>query len=137
MISRSSKLRRLRLWDVIFYDEDEIVDLETIAVCLPQLSHLSLSYDLRDGVLHYGLQGSSHLENVTFLELGWTLINDLFIHFVEGLLKRCPSLKKLVIHGVVSEAKTQEECQTFANFTSSIVQLMRQYMYVEVQFEYE
>ncbi|VVA29476.1 PREDICTED: F-box/LRR-repeat [Prunus dulcis] len=116
---------------------DEIVDLETIAVCLPQLSHLSLSYDLRDGVLHYGLQGSSHLENVTFLELGWTLINDIFIHFVEGLLKRCPSLKKLVIHGVVSEAKTHEECQTLANFTSSIVQLMRQYMYVEVQFDYE
>ncbi|ONI01242.1 hypothetical protein PRUPE_6G129400 [Prunus persica] len=114
---------------------DEIVDLETIAVCLPQLSHLSLSYDLRDGVLHYGLQGSSHLENVTFLELGWTLINDIFIHFVEGLLKRCPSLKKLVIHGVVSEAKTHEECQTLANFTSS--NLMRQYMYVEVQFEYE
>lgn len=137
MISRLSKLRRLRLWDVIFYDEDEIVDLETIAVCLPQLSHLSLSNDLRDGVLHYGLQGSSHLENVTFLELGWTLINDLFIHFVEGLLKRCPSLKKLVIHEVVSEAKTHEECQTLANFTSSIVQLMRQYMYVEVQCEYE
>ncbi|KAK9280711.1 hypothetical protein L1049_014409 [Liquidambar formosana] len=137
MISRSSKLRRLRLWDVMFDDEDEIVDLETIAVCFPQLSHLSLSYDLRDGVLHYGLQGSSYLENVIVLELGWTVINDLFSLWVEGLLKRCPNLKKLVIHGLVSEAKSHEECHMLANFTSSIIRLSRKYMYVDVQFEYE
>ncbi|KAK6936214.1 F-box domain [Dillenia turbinata] len=137
MISRSSKLRQLRLWDVVFDEEDEIVDLETIAVCFPQLSHLSLSYDLRDGVLHYSLQGYSQLENVLMLELGWTVINDLFSHWVAGLLKRCPNLKKLVIYGVVSEAKTHEECQMLANFTSSIVQLMRKYIHVEIQFEYE
>ncbi|KAG5239356.1 F-box/LRR-repeat protein [Salix suchowensis] len=120
-----------------FDDEDEIVDLETIAVCFPQLSHLALSYDLRDGVVNYGLQGSSHLENVIVLELGWTIINDLFSHWVEGLLKLCPNLRKLVIHGVVSEAKSHEECQILANFTSSIVQLMRKYMHVDVQFDYE
>ncbi|CAL5426308.1 unnamed protein product [Camellia sinensis] len=137
MISKSSKLRRLRLWDVVFDDEDEIVDLETIALCFPQLSHLALSYDLRDGLLHYGLQGSSHLENVIVLELGWTVVNDLFTHWVSGLLKRCPNLKKLVIHGIISEAKTHAECQMLANFTSSIVQLMRKYMHVDVQFEYE
>lgn len=141
MISKSSKLRRLRLWDVVFDDEDEIVDLETIAVCFPQLAHLALSYDLRDdlrdGVIHYGLQGSTFLENVSVLELGWTVVNDLFADWVAGLLKRCPNLKKLVIHGVVSEAKTHEECQMLANFTSSIVQLMRKYMHVDVQFEYE
>ncbi|KAJ6410176.1 hypothetical protein OIU84_009636 [Salix udensis] len=137
MISKSSKLTKLRLWDVVFDDEDEIVDLETIAVCFPQLSHLALSYDLRDGVVNYGLQGSSHLENVIVLELGWTIINDLFSHWVEGLLKLCPNLRKLVIHGVVSEAKSHEECQMLANFTSSIVQLMRKYMHVDVQFDYE
>ncbi|KAI7983941.1 F-box/LRR-repeat protein [Camellia lanceoleosa] len=137
MISKASKLRRLRLWDVVFDDEDEIVDLETIALCFPQLSHLALSYDLRDGLLHYGLQGSSHLENVIVLELGWTVVNDLFTHWVSVLLKRCPNLKKLVIHGIISEAKTHEECQMLANFTSSIVQLMRKYMHVDVQFEYE
>ncbi|KAF9676377.1 hypothetical protein SADUNF_Sadunf09G0132300 [Salix dunnii] len=137
MISKSSKLAKLRLWDVVFDDEDEIVDLETIAVCFPQLSHLALSYDLRDGVVNYGLQGSSHLENVIVLELGWTIINDLFSHWVEGLLKLCPNLRKLVIHGVVSEPKSHEECQILANFTSSIVQLMRKYMHVDVQFDYE
>lgn len=137
IISRSSKLKKLRLWEVVFNDEDEIVDLETIAVCFPKLSHLSLSYDLRDGVLHYGLQGDSNLDSVVVLELGWAVINDLFSDWVEGLLKRCPNLEKLVIFGVISEIKNHEECQTLANFTSSIVQLMRKYLHVEVQFEYE
>lgn len=137
MISKSSKLRRLRLWGVVFDDEDEVVDMETISVCFPRLTHLSLSYDLKDVVLHCGLQGSTHLENVVVLELGWTVINDLFSEWVAGFLERCPNLKKLVIYGVVSEAKTHEDCQTLANFTSSIVRLMRKYMYVEVDFEYE
>ncbi|XP_044483686.1 F-box/LRR-repeat protein At1g67190-like [Mangifera indica] len=136
MISRSSRLKRLRLWDVVF-DDDEIIDLETIAVCFPQLTHLSLSYDLRDGAIHYGLQGSSNLEHVIVLELGWMVINDLFSHWVEGLLKRCPNLKRIVIFGVVSEIKNHEECLMLGNFTSSIVQLMRKYLHVEVQFEYE
>uniref|UniRef100_A0A5B7AR14 F-box domain-containing protein n=1 Tax=Davidia involucrata TaxID=16924 RepID=A0A5B7AR14_DAVIN len=137
MISRSSKLRRLRLWGVVFDNEDEVVDLETVSVCFPLLSHLSLCYDLRDGALQYGLQGPFQLENVVVLELGWTVISDLFSLWVAGLLERCPNLTKLVIYGVVSEAKTHEECQLLANFTSSIVRLMRKYMHVEVQFEYE
>ncbi|XAR60134.1 hypothetical protein NMG60_11033386 [Bertholletia excelsa] len=137
MTSNSSKLRRLRLWDVVFEDEDEIVHFETIALSFPLLTYLALSYDLKAGLLHYGLEGSSHLENVTVLELGWIVVNDLFVHWVSGLLQRCPNLKKLIIHGFVSEAKTHEECQMLANFTSSIIQLMRKYMNVEVQFQYE
>ncbi|XP_068340024.1 F-box/LRR-repeat protein At1g67190-like isoform X1 [Pyrus communis] len=134
MISKSSNLKRLRLWGVVFDDEDEVVDLETVSVCFPQLTHLSLSYDLRDVC---GLQGSSSLENVVVLELGWTIISELFSDWVAGLLERCPNLKKLVIYGLVSEAKSHEECQVLASFTSSIVRLMRKYLHVEVQFEYE
>lgn len=137
IILRSTKLRKLRLWDVIFDDEDGIVDLETIAVGFPQLSHLSLSYELTDGVHHYDLQGSSRLENVTTLELGWNVISDLFSGWVKELLKRCPNLQNLVIKGVVSEVKTHEECKILAKFTSSIVQLMRKYAHVQVQFEYD
>lgn len=137
MISRSSKLRRLRLWGVVFDDEDEVVDLETISSCFPLLSHLSLCYDLKDGAVQYGLQGPFQFENVVVLELGWTVIGDLFSHWVAGLLERCLNLKRLVIYGVVSEAKTHEECQMLANFTSSIVRLMRKYLHVEIQFEYE
>lgn len=137
MISRSSNLKILRLWDVMFDDEDDIVDLETIAICFPYLSHLSLSNDMRDGVIHYGLEGSYQLHNVVALEVGWTVINDLFSQWVEDLLQRCPNLEKLTIHGTVSDSKTHEECQILANFTSSIVRLMRQYMHIDVHFEYE
>ncbi|GER54221.1 F-box family protein [Striga asiatica] len=137
MISRSSKLRKLRLWGVVFDDEDEFVDIETISSCFPLLRHLSLSYDLREAALQYGLQGSFVLDNVIVLELGWTVISDLFSTWVSGLLEKCPHLSKLVIHGVVSETKTHEECNMLASFTSSIVRLMRKYMHVEVQFEYE
>ncbi|KAK7267975.1 hypothetical protein RIF29_20656 [Crotalaria pallida] len=137
MISKASNLHRLRLWGVVFDDEDEVVDLETISVCFPRLLHLSLSYDLRDGVLNYGLQGSSLLVNVAVLELGWTSISDLFSEWVAGLLERCPNLKKLTIYGFVSEVKTHEECQIFAKFTEFIIHLGRKYMHVKVEFEYE
>ncbi|XP_072964512.1 F-box/LRR-repeat protein At1g67190 [Typha angustifolia] len=137
MISRSSKLRRLRLWGIVFDDEDEFVDSETIAISFPQLRHLSLSYELRDGLLNFSLQDSSPLENVLVLELGWTVISEQFGPWVFGMIERCPNLKKLVIHGVLSEAKTREERQILANFTSFIVRLMRKYVHVDVQFEYE
>ncbi|KAL6337010.1 hypothetical protein AAG906_036324 [Vitis piasezkii] len=139
MISRSSKLKRLRLWGVVFDDEDEVVDLEAISVYFPQLTHVSLRYDLRDGDLRdgYGLQGSTHLENVVVLELGWTVISNLFSPWVAGLVDRCPNLKKLIIFGIISEVKSHEECLILANFTSFIVRLMRKYSHVEVQFEYD
>lgn len=137
MISRSSKLKKLRLWGVVFDDEDEIVDMETISSCFPLLNHLSLNYDLKEAAVQYGLQGSFVLDNVILLELGWTVISDLFTIWVSGLLEKCPHLRKLVIHGVVSETKTHEECNMLANFTSSIVRLMRKYLHIEVEFEYE
>lgn len=137
MMSRASKLRRLRLWSVVFDDDDEIVDLETTAVCFPHLRHLSLGYDLKDGLLHYGLQGSSPFENVLVLELGWAVISEQFGHLVVGMIERCPNLKKLVIHGVLSDVKTREERQLLANFTSFMVCLMRKYVHVDLQFEYE
>ncbi|KAK9156734.1 hypothetical protein Scep_003320 [Stephania cephalantha] len=136
MISRSSRLRKLQLWCVVFED-DEILDLETIATCFPQLNQLSLSFDLKDNLVHYAVQGSSQLENLAVLELGWITICDVFSYWLGGLLERCPNLKKLVIRGSVSQSKSNEECRVLANFTSYIVRLMRKYMHVEVQFEYD
>ncbi|XP_028223691.1 F-box/LRR-repeat protein At1g67190-like [Glycine soja] len=137
MISKASKLYKLWMWGVVFDDEDEVVDIETISVCFPQLTHLSLSYDLRDGVLHYGLQGLSCLMNVVVLELGWTVISDLFSVWVAALLEGCPNLKKLIIYGFVSEVKTHEECQILARFSEFILQLGRKYGHVKFEFEYE
>lgn len=137
MISKAANLCKLRLWGVIFDDEDEVMVLETISSCFPRLTHLSLSYDLKDGVLHYGLQGRSLLVNVVMLELGWTAINELFQDWVAGLVEKCPNLKRLLIHGVVSEVKTHEECQIFAKFTESILHLGRKYINVKIEFDYE
>ncbi|XP_076960833.1 F-box/LRR-repeat protein At1g67190-like [Bidens hawaiensis] len=141
IISKSSKLRRLRLWNVVFDDEVDFVDLESIALCFPELNYLALSYELRDelkeGVLSYSLQGSSPMVNVTALDVGWTVLDEHFADWVACLLERCLNLKKLVIHGVVSESKTHVECHMLASFTSSIVQLLRKYIHVDVQFVYE
>ncbi|CAM8916635.1 unnamed protein product [Rhodiola kirilowii] len=163
MISKSSSLMKLRLWNSKvtlengnedeFEDTDEdsdedlvtnhisthhlnhfSVDLETVAFSFPKLSHLCLNYNLSDGTLNHSVQGSSYLTNVTVLELGWTVLTDVFSEWVESLLKRCPNLKRLIIHGVISDARSQDKCHTLANFTSSMVLLMRSYMHVEVQF---
>jgi hypothetical protein len=137
MISKASNLKKLRLWSVVFDNEDEVVDIETISACFPRLTHLSLSYDLKDGVLHYGLQGLSSLRNVVVLELGWTTISDLFSVWVAGLLEGCPNLKKLVIYGYIAEAKTHEELQTFARFSEFMLQLGRKYSHIKFDFVYE
>ncbi|CAA7405369.1 unnamed protein product [Spirodela intermedia] len=137
MICKSSGLRKLRLWGIIFDDEDDAVDIETIAGFFPSLRELSLSFDLREGLLQEGLQGATQLGSLAVLELGWNVITDQFGQWVAGMLGRCPELKKLVVHGVVSEAKTHEECQTLADFTSFMVSLMRKYMHIDVRFEYE
>ncbi|CAM8910207.1 unnamed protein product [Rhodiola kirilowii] len=125
MISKSSSVRKLRLWNsnvklengnsdsYEFEDTDEYsdedlgtnqistpqlnhysVDLETIAVSFPTLSHLCLNYNLRDGTLNHSVQGSSYLINVTVLELGWTVLTAVFSEWVESLLIRCPNLKR-------------------------------------------
>ena len=103
--------------------------MEPIALCFPQLSNLALSCDVRNDLLHCGLQGLSHLEVI--LDLRWTVVNDLFTHGVSGLHKQCTNLKKLVIRCLILKAKTHEEHQILANFTSSIVQIMRNYMHVD------
>ncbi|CAJ2632367.1 unnamed protein product [Trifolium pratense] len=137
MISKASNLKKLRLWSVVFDNEDEVVDIETISACFPRLTHLSLSYDLKDGVLHYGLQGLSSLMNVVVLELGWTTISDLFSVWVAGLLEGCPNLKKLVIYGYIAEVKPHEELQTFSRFSEFMLQLVRKYSHVKFDFHYE
>lgn len=138
MISKASMLKKLRLWGVAFDDNDEeVVDLVTISISFPKLSHLSLSYDLRHRAFHHNLQKPFQMENVTILELGWSDISEFFSDWVAKLLERCPKLKKLIICGVVSETKSHEECQTLAHFTTSFIQLMRKYVHIEVQFDFE
>lgn len=102
MITKAGKLKRLRLW-ALSIAEDDIMDLETVAVSFPCLSRLSLSYDLGDGIYQHALRGSSVLEKVAVLELGTSKIHDLFAQWISGFLERCPNLKRLAIYGGASE----------------------------------
>ncbi|KAL9228578.1 hypothetical protein vseg_004141 [Gypsophila vaccaria] len=137
MISRSSNLRVLRLWDVAFEDFDEVVYLEAIAKSFPYLRSLSFICDLKDHFIHFIEEGSYKMHNLAVLEVGWTVIHDQFYPFLENFLEKCPNLKKLIIHGTVSDAKMHEEYQTLAKFSSSMVRLMREYMQLDVHFGYE
>ncbi|KAJ7558320.1 hypothetical protein O6H91_04G033300 [Diphasiastrum complanatum] len=132
-ISEACKLRWLKLWGPVDV-EDEVMDLETIALCFPQLTRLALCYELENGVLLHTLKGSSLLEKVVALELGSTTINELFSQWISGILGRCPNLKRLVVHGNLSEAKVLEDYQKIARFNSFIVELMRKYFNIEINF---
>lgn len=151
MIERSSGLRTLKLWFVGF---GKIVNMESISVCFPLLSHLALDYDIRDGsyhdwnaTTHYNLGGSYHFDNVVVLELDCSLIDSYFPLWLEGLLERCPKLIKLVIYGLEflevhlkcsSEVieKCNLEAQQLDFGMSSISKLMTKYEHVTVQFRY-
>lgn len=137
MIVKLSKVRRMSLCGVTFEDEnDEFVDIETTSPCFPQLTHLSLTYELREA-LQRGLLGYCQLDNVVELDLGWKVVDVFFSHLVVELLERCPKLRKLVIIGTVSGVHTLEECHMLATFTTFIASLMRdKYLHVDLQFLY-
>ncbi|GAB4859788.1 hypothetical protein Ancab_011268 [Ancistrocladus abbreviatus] len=126
MISGSSNLRGLRLWEVSLdvVEEDANVNLERIAACFPRLAHLSLHREVIDAVTCPGLQDSFHLQSVVVLEFEGIYFDDFFSKVVGGMLDRCPNLKKLIIHGTASGLLFKEE-------------LKRKYMHLDVVlFEY-
>lgn len=134
MISRASKLRTLRLWRLKFEGLEENVDIETIALSFPRLNRLALSYELKDETISVALQGAAPLEKVVFLELGSSAIDDLFAQWIGGVLQRCPSLRKLVIHGILQD---RDDFYLTGKFTTSIVNLMRKFSNVDIEFNYK
>lgn len=134
LLRSSLKLRRLTLWNVEFDKDDGVMDLDTISVSFPKLSHLSLC--LGHEVLPCRPKdAASHLiENVVYLEIGWPKIIDCSPHLVAALVARCPNLKKLVIHELLSGALSER--QVLAGLTTSIFKLMKDYAHVDVQFLY-
>jgi len=135
MISGASKLQKLRLWCLRFEGSEEGMGLETIAVTFPRLSWLALSYDLAEGLISQALQGASLLENVVSLELGSTSIDILYAQWIGVVIERCPSLRRVVIHGNPPDIK-QEDIQMIGKFTTSILNLMRKFPRVEIEFKY-
>lgn len=136
VISKATKLRSLRLWGLTINGEEEVMDLETIAVSFPKLRKLALSYNLVEGQLQTALWGSTLLEKVVRLEIGSTVINEHFVERIGGVLERCPNLKRLVVHGQISEAIGREDYPMIARFTTCLVQLMRKFGDIEIDFDY-
>lgn len=136
MISAASNLRKLRLWGLPFDAEEEAIDLEMIASSFPCLSFLALNYEPGDGHYQHAFRSSAVLQNVVVLQLGTSKIHDIFAHWIACFLERCPSLKRLRIHGTISEARSREDYQLIGRFTSLMINLMRQHTHVDVKFKF-
>ncbi|KAH7306910.1 hypothetical protein KP509_22G036900 [Ceratopteris richardii] len=130
MISRARNLQKLTLGGLPFDTEDEAIDLDMIAASFPSLKFLALDYNLGDAHHEHAFRSCTNLEKVAVLELSTFKIHELFAHWIAGFLERCPNLKRLGIHGSISEAKTREDYQLIGRFTSSMIDLMRQYSHV-------
>lgn len=133
MIEKSSKARMMSLCSVIFEDYINVFMDSAITACFPQLTHLSLSFELGEA-FQCGLLGNRQLENVVEVELIWKWISQLQSRcWVWELLLRCPKLRKLVIGGDVPVVVTKDECLIVAKFTSFINTLSMIYPHVAFQ----
>lgn len=133
VISKSSNLRRLRLWPVTRDSCYGFIDLERICAELPQLTQLSLYY-LKE--VDFRMQGSSLLKNVAFLDLGFAGYH-FFSDRIERFIERCPNLKKMVVRMFDCQPKkfSYEFGACLLEYSSSIVQLARKYPGVEFEFK--
>ena len=136
MISGASKLKKLRLCGLLFHPEEEAMDLKTISLLFPGLHWLALNYHHGDHHFQHGIGRSALFEKVVILELGTSKLNELFVQWIASFLGCCPKLQRLTIYATVSEAKSQKDFQMIGKFTSSMIDLMRQFSFVDVKFEF-
>ncbi|RAL45659.1 hypothetical protein DM860_009523 [Cuscuta australis] len=145
---QAPKLKTFRIWRFVdrshlFYPGDEsefVLDLDRIAVCSPQLSHLSIFYDV-DEPVNYNFRGLSPLESLVILDVGWDrfkwgCVLD-FTEWTEKVLKCCPNLRKLIVHGKVIESEDPKYLMNLAEHTSSMSEMLSKYPHIEVKFTYD
>ncbi|VFQ74480.1 unnamed protein product [Cuscuta campestris] len=106
---QSPKLKRFRFWgfrkkymrhvrgDEIVLDNGSgiVLDSERMAICSPQLHHLSIFCNEGLEGLLYKFGGPTSLEKVVVLEIGWDGFKG-FGKWAEELLKCCPNVKKVI-----------------------------------------
>jgi hypothetical protein len=81
-------------------------------------------------------QHTSLLEKVVLLELeSTTLLTDRFCCWVEGFLKVCPSLKRLVVCSNTQQA--QGNPNSIGGFITSFVKLAHKCRFSEIDIQYE
>ncbi|VFQ74469.1 unnamed protein product [Cuscuta campestris] len=150
---QAPKLKRFQIWgfmeqmecfkrenEIILHESGLVVDLERIAVCSPQLSHLSLFFEKGVVDVEYKFSGLSSLENVVILHIGCDYYTRDYFHgfteWAENLLKCCPNVRKLIVHGMVPEEKDHGFLEDLSEQTSMMFEMMRKYPHIEVKFTY-
>ncbi|VFQ74473.1 unnamed protein product [Cuscuta campestris] len=134
------QLKTFRIWgtNIFVRGKGLVVDLQQLSVCSPQLSHLAIfyyeepSYDFTFG----------SLEKVGVLEVGWEWdYIDGFFEWAEKVLKCCPNVGKLIVHGIVPKEALvpcpSKYLEDFGAYTSSMLETMRKYQHIQVQFVYK
>ncbi|RAL45664.1 hypothetical protein DM860_009528 [Cuscuta australis] len=122
---QSPKLKRFRFWgfrkkymrhvrgDEIVLDNGSgiVLDSERMAICSPQLHHLSIFCNEGLEGLLYKFGGPTSLEKVVVLEIGWDGFKG-FGKWAEELLKCCPNVKK-VINCSLGYYSREMQCNVF------------------------
>jgi hypothetical protein len=140
-VSKFPNLKELQLWGLELHP-----NLKDIGQAFPYLNHLALTlnYEVTKATIDQAVLFSQHtslLEKVLLLELeSTTLLTDRFCCWVEGFLKVCPSLKRLVVRSNTQHA--QGACgegnpNSIGGFITSFVKLARKCKFSEIDIQYE
>ncbi|RAL45665.1 hypothetical protein DM860_009529 [Cuscuta australis] len=149
MMVPSPKLNRFRFWgftkkyksravgnEIILDNGSGIVlDSERMAICSPQLRHLSIFCNEGLEGLLYKFGGPTPLEKVVVLEIGWDGFKG-FGKWAEELLKCCPNVKKVIVHWVIPKKCNPMFLKNLTKQTSSINE-MAQNRQMQVSFLYD
>jgi hypothetical protein len=121
-------------------------NLKDVGQAFPHLNHLALTlnYEVTKATIDQAVLFSQHtslLEKVVLLELETTtLLTDRFCCWVEGFLKVCPSLKRLVVRSNTQHAQGasgEGNPNSVGGFIISFVKLARKCRFSEIDIQYE
>jgi hypothetical protein len=121
-------------------------NLKDIGQAFPHLNRLALTlnYEVTKATIDQAVLFSQHtsvLEKVVFLELeSTTLLTDRFFCWVEGFLKVCPSLKRLVVRSNTLHAQGafgEGNPNSIGAFITSFVKLACKHKFSEIDIQYE
>jgi hypothetical protein len=140
-VSKFPNLKELQLWGLELHP-----NLKDIGQAFPHLNHLALTlnYEVTKATIDQAVlfsQYTSLLEKVVLLELeSTTLLSDRFCCWVEGFLKVCPSLKRLVVRSNTQHAQGasgEGNPNSIGGFITSFVKLAQKCKFSEIDIQYE
>lgn len=136
LFARASNLRKLHLSNCIPDGYKFNIGLDKIALSFPHLSVLSLNYE---HACEAFVPSSSSIKlptfaNITVLKLCTPKFNKQFTRWVADFLRQCPQLEQLKISGGVGSGKRERVNERMAEFTSDMIQIMRLYPGVDIEF---